>query len=340
MLQVGPAPRLPLDPRAAAGPRAAVCGRRARGSDSHSGSSQSLKVSGAPFGRCWKVGLSMPLLSGGPAWTVSQAASHRPAPTVGPVHVGWRPSEAPWRGPCRQALGSRLSECSLAGFRVRVWLPWGFHGAPVSGCWGTRRGQWADPTGNTLAWTSLSLPLTVRLRGLLCRVAPAWGPSPPGCTPLLQASRDWRPRWATLLGPPRGRRVRRGLARPRAPSHPGHHAGLGLWPGARTRARSLSSRCLSPSPEGRPRARPRPRLLPPCPRSLGSGRVLPLRWLPGVPSPFSMPLEAGETEWRPRVVRVSVTARLCIRGHVGHTPPAVPGSAFVPPKQPQAWLQP
>lgn len=94
--------------------------------------------------------------------------------------------------------------------------------------------------------------------------------------------------------------------------HPGHHAGLGLWPGARPRARLLGSRCLPPPPEGRPPCSLHPRLLPrllpqllprllprrPCSARLRS--VLTSRWLLGLPSPFSLPVGVGETEWWPR----------------------------------------
>lgn len=76
---------------------------------------------GAPLGRCWKVGLSMPLLSGGPTQTMSQEVSHRPAPTVRPVRVGWRPFEAP----CGAALlaGAGLWDGFQSAGLASVWLP-------------------------------------------------------------------------------------------------------------------------------------------------------------------------------------------------------------------------
>lgn len=76
---------------------------------------------GPPLGRCWKVGLSMPLLSGGPTQTMSQEVSHRPAPTVRPVRVGWRPFEAP----CGAALlaGAGLWDGFQSAGLASVWLP-------------------------------------------------------------------------------------------------------------------------------------------------------------------------------------------------------------------------
>lgn len=112
-----------------------------------------------------------------------------------------------------RTFSGQVSECAF-----------GFRAAPVSGCWGTRRGRRASPPGSTLEWTSLS-PSQCDWVGFLpprplCRVVLARGPSPPGCTPPLQGSRDQRPQWAALPSPPRGCGVRGGLARPRAPVPP------------------------------------------------------------------------------------------------------------------------
>lgn len=98
--------------------------------------------------------------------------------------------------------------------------------------------------------------------------------------------------------------------------HPGHHAGLGLWPGARPPARLLGSRCLPPPPEGRPPCslHPRllPRLLPRRPRSARLRQRTHIALVVGSPeSLLTASGSRGDRVVAPRVVGCSATARLC-----------------------------
>lgn len=164
----------------------------------------------------------------------------------------------------------------------------------------------------------LSLPLTVRPRGLPATSAPPQsdtcpGPSPqaahPFCRPLrrpetlvgctAQSTQGLRGegRPCSAPGPCTTLATMRGLGCDQGPGHVHVCWAAGVCP-RRLRAGPRAACTPGSSPGSSPSSSPgsSPGVL----ALLGSGSVLTSRWLLGLPSPFSLPVGVGETEWWPR----------------------------------------